>query len=1033
MTNSIELEDANSEVERFLSELGPKPYSYGDLEKFTFKFSIPIGYGGYGEVYKGQFPGAGGLHIAVKVLAKKDVVEETFMAEVRTMGKAYHRNLVKLFGYCFERDMKALVYEYMENGSLDKILYENHGGRIEWERLYGIAIETAKGIDYLHEGWDERIIHYDIKAGNVLLDKNLSPKITDFGLAKLMKRDVSRVPLSRIRGTVGYNAPETWMPSSEVTYKCDVYSFGMMLFEVLGRRRNGEGENWFPQQVWENYKNGQLDKIIKECGITEKDSENAKILSTVALWCAQYTPEIRPSMSDVVLMLQKKIPVGTPPYPFQFRQSLDSSVLPPTIEAIPEVNSEVLPTIDERVGEAKPSAFSLPVKTGGFLSYISKKMGKFGNKKGSQSHETESVSSSSPYTYQQAASEINNEKGSQFVETEKIVSKSQQAGSKNELVFFEGIRQFDLEDLLRASAEVVGKGSFGTKYKAALENGVVVCVNRLRIIQYEHKREVFEQYMEVLGNLRHNNVVSLRAYYFHRDEKLLVYDYMPNRSLSSLLHDKAGVGPTPVDWTARLKIAVGVAHGLDYIHHYSLQSPRLSHGNIKSTNVLIDPTFNPQLIDFDLSAFATLPITARPNGYRAPETLIKGRDFSHQKADIYAFGILLLEILTGKKPLMSFENGEYVDLPRWVQSVVREEWTSEVFDLELMNGGIVEEGMVMLLQIGVSCTSTLPDQRPSIDSVVRMIEEIGKPPYPFQFGQSSSFSMLPSMLEVLPKVNPEVDESVTALPAPAPVKDEEKMKQPAEDDFETTLKYFSETSSEVTEMKWEEEEPVEEEYDDLMKLMKARESEMMLKKSTDDLLKARVSELMLKKFEQKCPPGGENCVIIYTSTARAYMEHGCRAIYEMLESYQVKMSERNIYLNSDYRDELVKLLDHTVVPAVFVKGRFIGGDLEIRKMEQEGKLKILLDEKLLVYECMPNGSLFSLLHDKAGVGPAPVDWTALLKIAAGVASTFTITLSSRLDFRIMSTNVLIDPTFNPQLKDFDLSAHHDKTQWLPCS
>ncbi|PIA26530.1 hypothetical protein AQUCO_09100012v1 [Aquilegia coerulea] len=345
MTNSVVLEDANSEVEKFLSELGPKPYSYGDLEKFTFKFSIPIGFGGYGEVYKGQFPG--GLHIAVKVLAKMDVVEETFMAEVRTMGKAYHRNLVKLFGYCFERDMKALVYEYMENGSLDKILYDNHGSSIEWERLYGIAIEIAKGIDYLHEGWDERIIHYDIKAGNVLLDKNLSPKITDFGLAKLMKRDVSRVSLSRIRGTVGYNAPETWMPSSQVTYKCDVYSFGMMLFEVLGRRRNGEGENWFPQQVWENYKNGQLDKIMKDCGISEKDSEKAKILSTVALWCAQYTPEIRPSMSDVVLMLQKKIPVGTPPYPFQFGQSLESSVLPPTIEAIPET-SEVLPTMDER-------------------------------------------------------------------------------------------------------------------------------------------------------------------------------------------------------------------------------------------------------------------------------------------------------------------------------------------------------------------------------------------------------------------------------------------------------------------------------------------------------------------------------------------------------------------------------------------------------------------------------------------------------------------------------------------------------------
>ncbi|PIA57223.1 hypothetical protein AQUCO_00600153v1 [Aquilegia coerulea] len=277
------------------------------------------------KVYKGQFPS--GVIVAVKVLKNNDVVEEIFMAEVSTISKAFHRNLVKLYGYCFERKMKALVYEYMENGSLDTILYESQHSNIEWEKLYGIALETAKGLNYLHDGLAEQIIHYDIKAGNVLLNENFSTKITDFGLAKLMNRDVSRVALTRIRGTVGYNAPETWIPGSQVSFKCDVFSFGMMLFEILGKRSNGVEENWFPKQVWEQFNNGKLEAFFTQFGIIDKDKEKANILSKVAFWCAQYSPELRPSMMDVVLMLEKKKEVEMPPNPFLFENFHISSRL----------------------------------------------------------------------------------------------------------------------------------------------------------------------------------------------------------------------------------------------------------------------------------------------------------------------------------------------------------------------------------------------------------------------------------------------------------------------------------------------------------------------------------------------------------------------------------------------------------------------------------------------------------------------------------------------------------------------------------
>ncbi|KAF5200509.1 Receptor-like kinase, partial [Thalictrum thalictroides] len=300
MMNPPRHEDTSpSYANDYLSEERPKRYSSIDLKSYTLDFSERIGYGGFAEVYKGVFP-CGEL-IAVKVLNKSDFVEDTFRAEVCTMGKTAHRNLVKFYGYCFDDKMKALVYEYMENGSLDKILYEKkHHGNIEWVKLYAIVIDIANGLHYLHHGIEEHIIHHDIKAANVLLDKKFSAKIADFGLARIMKKDVSHVDLSEnIRGTWGYNAPETWMRGSKVTSKCDVFSFGIMLLEVVGKRKIGKEEKWFPGLVWSQFKNRNLEHFLTDCGIAEKDKENANILCKVAFWCVQDDPNQRPSMKDV--------------------------------------------------------------------------------------------------------------------------------------------------------------------------------------------------------------------------------------------------------------------------------------------------------------------------------------------------------------------------------------------------------------------------------------------------------------------------------------------------------------------------------------------------------------------------------------------------------------------------------------------------------------------------------------------------------------------------------------------------------------
>ncbi|MFS8034495.1 putative protein kinase RLK-Pelle-LRR-III family [Helianthus anomalus] len=289
------------------------------------------------------------------------------------------------------------------------------------------------------------------------------------------------------------------------------------------------------------------------------------------------------------------------------------------------------------------------------------------------------------------------------------------------LVFFnknKELGKFDLEDLLRASAEVLGKGTFGTAYKAVLEMGFAVAVKRLKDVTMADKE--FREKIEGVGAMDHENLVPLRAYYCNGEEKLLVYDYMPMGSLSALLHGNRGAGRTPLNWETRSAIALGAARGITYLH---AQGPTVSHGNIKSSNILLTTSYESRVSDFGLAQLVGPNATpTRVDGYRAPE-VTDIRKVS-QKADVYSFGVLLLELLTGKAPTHALLNDEGVDLPRWVQSVVREEWTSEVFDLELLRYQNVEDDMVQLLQLAIECCAQYPDKRPAMVDVSNQIEEL---------------------------------------------------------------------------------------------------------------------------------------------------------------------------------------------------------------------------------------------------------------------------------------------------------------------
>ncbi|KAF5451054.1 hypothetical protein F2P56_031353 [Juglans regia] len=323
-------------VEEFLqkhNDLMPIRYSYSEVKKMTKGFKNKLGEGGYGTVFKGTL--RSGRHVAVKMLGKSKANGQEFISEVATIGTIHHINIVQLIGFCVEGSKRALVYEFMSNGSLNKYIFSHEGSiLLSFEKMHDIALGVARGIKYLHEGCEKQILHFDIKPHNILLDENFTPKVSDFGLARLFSADDSVVSLTAVRGTLGYMAPELcYQNIGGISYKADVYSFGMLLMDMTGRRRNlntfadQSSETYFPTCVY--------DELHNENGIeiedaTEDEKKMTKKMIIVALWCIQMKPNDRPSMKKVIEMLEEDIEcLQIPSKPFL---SLSERYIQPDIE-----------------------------------------------------------------------------------------------------------------------------------------------------------------------------------------------------------------------------------------------------------------------------------------------------------------------------------------------------------------------------------------------------------------------------------------------------------------------------------------------------------------------------------------------------------------------------------------------------------------------------------------------------------------------------------------------------------------------------
>uniref|UniRef100_A0A453MG67 Protein kinase domain-containing protein n=1 Tax=Aegilops tauschii subsp. strangulata TaxID=200361 RepID=A0A453MG67_AEGTS len=275
-------------VEMFLNTHGKSKatrYTFSEVKKMARRFKVNLGRGGYGSVYK-----------------------------------------VRLLGFCYEGTRRALIYEFMPNESLEKYIFSRDSNIFQTllvpEKMLDIALGIARGMEYLHQGCNQRILHFDIKPHNILLDYNFNLKISDFGLAKLCARDQSIVTLTAARGTMVYIAPELYSRNfGGISHKSDVYSFGMLVLEMVSGRRNSDprterqNEVYLPECIYEEVIAGQ--DLALTGDTAEEEKEKVRKLATVALWCIQWNPKNRPSMTKVVNMLTGRFQnLQMPPRPY---------------------------------------------------------------------------------------------------------------------------------------------------------------------------------------------------------------------------------------------------------------------------------------------------------------------------------------------------------------------------------------------------------------------------------------------------------------------------------------------------------------------------------------------------------------------------------------------------------------------------------------------------------------------------------------------------------------------------------------------
>ncbi|URD83758.1 serine threonine-protein kinase [Musa troglodytarum] len=668
-----------------------RKFTFRDLATAThnFKEANLIGEGGFGRV------------LAVKQL-KQDGLQgsKEFLVEVLMLTVLRHPNLVSLIGYCAEGDERLLVYEFMPKGSLEDHLFDLSPRKppLEWNTRIRIALGAAKGLTYLHDDASPPVIYRDMKAANILLDNNFNPKLSDFGLAKLGPVGDKTHVSTRVMGTYGYCAPD-YVMSGKLTLKSDIYSFGVLLLELITGRRAFDYSRTRAEQNLVTWSRPFLNDRRKFSQLADPSLQGLYLprafhqLVVITSMCLQEQAHVRPIMADVVVALDH---VASQPYAAEPNSKDRNS--PPSL---PSGNAAGAASSRGRsVGKGRSTTDSDITATTGMLSTISNST--FGRSMGSCG----TIGDACP---------------------------------EGRILEAPNLRIFTFAEMRSATRNfrpdsVLGEGGFGRVYKGWVDEktlnptrsgiGMIVAVKKLNPESLQGLEE-WQSEVNFLGRLSHPNLVRLLGYCWEERELLLVYEYMAKGSLENHLFRK-GKAYEPLSWDLRMKIAIGAARGLAFLH---LSEKQVIYRDFKASNILLDANFDPKLSDFGLAKNGPTGeqshVTTRvmgTYGYAAPEYVATGH--LYVKSDVYGFGVVLLEMLSGLRALDTTRpSGQHnlVDFAKPFLSDRRK--LARLMDPRL-EGRYPSMAAQQAAQLTLRCLAGDPKSRPSTKEVVETLEHI---------------------------------------------------------------------------------------------------------------------------------------------------------------------------------------------------------------------------------------------------------------------------------------------------------------------
>lgn len=700
----------------------PRIFSYSELFIGSNGFSEEevLGTGGFGRVYRAVLPSDGTV-VAVKCLVERgERFEKTFTAELIAVAHLRHRNLVKLRGWCIHEEVMLLVYEYMPNRSLDRVLFRRPGSLdsaaapppLSWNRRKKIIYGLAAALNYLHQQLETQIIHRDVKASNVMLDSHFNARLGDFGLARWLEHKVEHelktppvskdrqfrlVETTRVGGTMGYLPPESFQKRSVATAKSDVFSFGIVVLEIISGRRAVDLTypddqiillDWIRRLSDEGALLQAGDARIPDMDFAQSDIERC---IKIGLMCTFHDPNSRPSMKRVVEALSGNV-YGTLPDLPSFRSY-------PLYISLSSLTSTSMNSNTNVSNSSTTSSSTTAFNSSNF------------------------VSATAETIYMTAESEVG-----------AIASSSSKSSPKKTFPFVETPRIFTYEEIILATSNFsdtrrVAEVDFGTAYYGFLDNGHHILVKRLGMKTCPALRSRFANEFLNLGRLRHRNLIQLRGWCTEQGEMLVVYDYSASRVLSNIIfHHEPENNNLILNWKQRYSLIKSLASAIYYLHEE--WDERVIHKNITSSAVFLDSDMNPRLGSFALAEFLTrnehghhVDTDKKTSvrgifGYMSPEYMDSGE--ATTMADVYSFGIVLLEVISGQMAV-DFRQRDVLLADRFHQFEDRKRPYRDFVDWKL-NGQYNEREMVRLMKLGITCTSSNPEFRPSMRQIVSILD-----------------------------------------------------------------------------------------------------------------------------------------------------------------------------------------------------------------------------------------------------------------------------------------------------------------------